>query len=462
MPLQRRDFLKHIMAASVAGSSLGLGGTALSAFGADTSGYKALVCVFLFGGLDNHDFLLPFDASDYQQFAQLRQTLLATQGASRARESLLPLSPVNATPGDSRWALPPEMPLLKGLFDSGEANLVANVGPLIEPVSRQSFLDESVRLPPRLFSHNDQQATWQASAPEGAQFGWGGLFADAVTGSISSSDALAFSTITSAGGGPFLTGRRAFPYQINPGGAAEVFLLEEFNDFPGGVSSALRNHLQGGNYLDSHIIRRDMKSAHGNAFSANDSYNAAKSGAAPLTTAFPETELGSQLRAVAETIAIRDQLGVSRQVFFVGMGGFDTHSAQATALPQLLAQIDGAVGAFNSAMKELAVNEQVTLFSASEFGRTLAVNGDGTDHGWGGHQFVVGGAVNGGQLLGAVPPPVYDHALDSGGGRLIPQYAVEQFAHPLGRWFGLTDDEVQSALPALSNFNDPGWQMFRS
>ncbi|MEL6688045.1 MAG: DUF1501 domain-containing protein, partial [Pseudomonadota bacterium] len=168
---------------------------------------------------------------------------------------------------------------------------------------------------------------------------------------------------------------------------------------------------------------------------------------------FPVTPLGAQLKAVAETINIRDRLFASRQVFFVGLGGFDTHDAQARALPQLLSQIDGALAAFQTAMEALGLSRDVTLFTASDFGRTLSVNGDGTDHGWGGHQIVLGGAVKGGDIYGSLPPPTLGHAADSGGGRLIPSVAVDRYAAELGRWFGLTEAELSSALPGLGNFD---------
>ncbi|MEO0436376.1 MAG: DUF1501 domain-containing protein [Pseudomonadota bacterium] len=462
MPVNRRDFLKQLSAMSLAGTQFGLGGSALSAMAADSSGYKALVCVFLFGGLDNHDFLIPYDQDEYRQFERQRQTLLQIQGQARARESLLPLTPSNAQPGDKVWALPPEMPSLKNMFDAGDASLVANVGPLIEPVTRQGFLDQSVRLPPRLFSHNDQQATWQASAPEGAQFGWGGLFADAVLSESASANALAFSTISSVGGGPFLTGRRAFPYLVSGGRAADIFLLNDLDEEQADFRSLLERHLRGDNFSGSHLIRRDMQNAFRNALETNSAYNAAQSGAPGVSSEFPANELGGQLKGVADAIAIRDRLGVSRQIFFVGMGGFDTHDNQANSLPRLLSNIDGALGAFNNAMREIGMHQNVTLFTASDFGRTLAVNGDGTDHGWGGHHIITGGAVTGSELFGRPTPPVLDHDLDAGGGRIIPAYSVEQFAAPLGSWFGLNSTELNSALPSLRNFDDAALSVFTS
>ena len=452
MSLSRRRFLQHLASAPALASTACLSRTAQAA---DIGGYRALVCLFLFGGMDNNDFLLPVDNA-YGDFARIRQSMLADQGASRAQDALLALDPLSSTIDGSRWALPPEMPQTKALFDAERASIVANVGPLIEPVTRQQFLDETVRLPPRLFSHNDQQATWQASAPEGAQFGWGGLFADAFLGSGASEDALAFTTITSTEVGPFLTGQRAFPYRVNPGGASRIYVLGDTDQVIDGDDSfqqKLLRHLRGGNYAGSHVIRGDMANAFASALDTNARYNVARAESAPLGTSFPEDGLGAQLRAVADTIAIRQQLGVSRQIFFVGIGGFDTHSAQATDLPALLGLIDAAVASFYNATVELGVDREVTLFTASDFGRTLAVNGDGTDHGWGAHHLVVGGGVNGRRLFGTPPPPVLDNPQDAGAGAAIPQFSVEQFAAPMGRWMGLEDSEINTALPAIGNFD---------
>lgn len=460
--MQRRQFLRHLSALPLIGSGASAGCLSTRAQAADASGYRALVCVFLFGGMDNNDVLIPADNA-YSDFERIRQSMLAEQGPARARESLLVLEPRNGTSDGSRWALPPEMPAMKALFDAGSASVIGNIGPLIEPVNRQQFIDQSARLPPRLFSHNDQQATWQASAPEGAQFGWGGLFADSFIGGGASAEARAFTTITATDVGPFLTGRRAFPYRVNEGGASRVYLLNDTTSLVSGddsIEQRLLRHLRGDAYSGRHIIRGDMAQAFASALETNASYNDAFTSSFPIATAFPEDFLGSQLRAVADTIAIRQQLGVSRQVFFVGIGGFDTHSAQAIDLPALLATLDRNINAFFNATVELGVADDVTLFTASDFGRTLAVNGDGTDHGWGGHQFVVGGSVAGGQLLGTPPPPTLDNPMDAGAGASIPQFSVEQLADPLGRWLGLSSEEVSAALPATVNFERDALTIF--
>ncbi|MEM6533687.1 MAG: DUF1501 domain-containing protein [Myxococcota bacterium] len=455
MTLNRRSFLQGVSASGLTAASVAGLGTALSGFSAqaaDTSGYKALVCVFLEGGIDNHDTIIPYDAMSYDKWAGIRSGLLGTYGQQRARESILPLTPQNAGAfGDRSFALPQEMAGLHRLFQAGNAAIVGNVGPLVQPVSRATFQDQTARVPARLFSHNDQQSTWMGGAPEGAQHGWGGLFADAMIDSGANSSP-EFSVITSGGAELFVTGRQAVPYQIDPGGASRIEFVEEFRGSP--FFDRLRSYFRSQYFSGSNLAQRDIAAALQASFDSNEKYNSAAASGITLNASFPAGEVGGQLRAVAQSIAIRDTLTVNRQVFIVGMGGYDTHGNQAGDLPMLQSQLDVAISAFFEAISELGLANDVTLFTASDFGRSLAVNGDGTDHGWGGHQFVVGGAVNGNTIYGTVPPSEFGHELDAGGGRLIPTVSVEQFAAPLGRWFGLNESEVASALPNLSSFAD--------
>ncbi len=455
----RRHFLQGAGATAIGAASLGGVTAALSGFqahAADTSGYKALVCVFLLGGLDCHDTVLPYDQSSYDDYAAIRAPLLdlyAAQpgGSSRDRSRLLPLTPDNAADfGGREFALPEDLSGVHGLFQSGEAAVVGNVGPLIFPLTRAEWEAETVETPKRLFSHNDQQSTWMSSAPEGASFGWGGLFADAAIGGAPGPGA-PFATITTLGNELFLTGNQATPYQVSTDGAAGIDVLNFFQTNQP-TYQALRDHFGAINHSDTNFIENDIAAAIGNSLSTNETYNDAIDNALPLITTFPQTFLGAQLRTIAEAISVRDILNVNRQVFFAAIGGFDTHSAQAEDLPGLQQEIDGAVVAFHQAMQDLGLENDVTLFTASDFGRTLAINGDGTDHGWGAHHLVVGGAVAGRTIYGDIPAPAFDHDYDAGGGRLIPSTSVEQFAEPLGRWFGLNDSEINAALPNLSNF----------
>lgn len=457
--MNRRNFVRALGAGTIAAGALGAAPGVFTSHAADTSGYKALVCVFLFGGLDNNDLIIPFDPSSYDSWRTIRQSFVSRQGQTRDRSALLPLSRVSdPNASGPQFALPPEMPQVKALYDAGNAAVVANVGPLVEPVTRSSFEAGAVRVPPRLFSHNDQQNVWQAGAPEGAQFGWGGLFADAIIASGANGNREQFTTIATDEVGPFLTGRRASPYRVDVGGAAELTVIEDIIGSDTNIASQIRERLGAGGFAQNHIIERDIANKFGSGLDTNDLYGQALSQGSTQFTGFGEGPLAAQLRAVARTIAIRDRLVARRQIFFVGLGGFDTHSAQAVDLPGLLGQLDGAVGSFFNAMNALGLANDVALFTASDFGRTLAVNGDGTDHGWGGHHLVMGGAVKGREIYGEVPPPVLGHSQEVGGGRLIPSLAVDQYAEQLGRWFGLNAEEIGTALPNLGRFTRPDFE----
>lgn len=458
--LSRRNAIRMLGAGAVAGTALAGAPGMFTSHAADTSDYRALVCVFLFGGMDSHDVVIPFEPAEYDSWRSIRRSFVARQGSARDRASLLPLTRAGRPPDEApRHALAPELAGIKRLYDAGDAAVIANVGPLVEPITRQAFEGGVARVPPRLFSHNDQQNIWQAGAPEGAQFGWGGLFADAVLASGGNGNRAQFTTITTEEVGPFLTGRAASPFRIGINGAPQINILEEFADQsdPAFVG-AVRDQLAARSFAGGHVIERDIAAKFASGLDSNDFYGQALASGQPNFAGFGSGPLSAQLRAVANTIAVRGQLSASRQIFFVGLGGFDTHSAQAVDLPALLREIDSGVFAFHSAMVSLGLSQQVTVFTASDFGRTLAVNGDGTDHGWGGHHFVVGGAVQGGEIYGDIPPATIGHAQEVGGGRLIPSLAVDQYAAQLGRWFGLNSSEIASALPNLGRFPPPSWE----
>ncbi|MEM6908375.1 MAG: DUF1501 domain-containing protein [Pseudomonadota bacterium] len=459
LSISRRNAIRLLGASAIAGTAMTSGPGVFTSHAADTSDYRALVCVFLFGGMDSHDVVIPFQQAEYDGWRAIRRSFVARQGASRDRGSLLPLTRASRPPEDPpQHALAPELASIKALYDAGDAAVIANVGPLVEPVTRQAFEAGVAQVPPRLFSHNDQQNIWQAGAPEGAQFGWGGLFADAVLASGGNSSRPQFTTISTEEVGPFLTGRTASPFRIGINGAPQINILEEFADQtdPAFVN-AVRDQLASRSFSGGNAIERDIAAKFAAGLDSNDFYGQALAQGMPSFSGFGAGPLSAQLRAVANTIAVRGQLSASRQIFFVGLGGFDTHSAQASDLPSLLRELDRGVAAFHGAMASLGLAQQVTLFTASDFGRTLAVNGDGTDHGWGGHHFVVGGAVRGGDIYGEVPPATIGHDQEVGGGRLIPSLAVDQYAAQFGRWFGLAPSEIEFALPNLNRFSPPDW-----
>jgi len=464
----RRSFLKGLGgsgAVSFAGGAsllTALGNSA--AYAADTSGYKAMVCLFFFGGQDCHDVVLPYDQPSYDRYGELRTGILnqyenIAGGSTRARDRLLPLNPTNSAQfGTRQFALTEGLAPLKTLFDQGNAAIVGNVGPLIEPVNSTEFDDKSKPLPDRLFSHNDQQSTWISSAPEGEVFGWGGKLLDAANATNANRNDI-FSGISTFGNSVFLSGEQTQQYILNTDGPPQVNGLRNFGS---GILGTAANNPTAIQMLEDHyralgperqiLFERDVANINSRAFSSNELYASALESATPLTTDFPPGFVSAQLRAVANSINISGSLGMKRQVFFVGMGGFDTHDDQARDLTSLQTEYAGAIAAFYQSMVDLGMQNDVVLFTASDFGRALVENGNGTDHGWGSHHFVIGGGVNGNAIYGDIPPYDVDHEYDAGNGRLIPNVSVEQYAATLGTWFGLTDAELESALPVLPNF----------
>ena len=467
MLTSRRGFLKQATALSLGGAAgFAADLNRFNAFAADTSGYKALVCVFLFGGMDGHDVVLPYDTFNYDRYTDIRSALLNDYnnlegGSTRARDRLLPLNLDNSGDFSGRqFALPPELGPIHQLIDRGDGAIVSNVGPLVTPLTREEFRSRSVPRPPRLFSHNDQQSVWMSSQPEGANFGWGGRFADMAIASAGNSDAT-FTAVSASGNTVFLSGEIVGPFEVGSNGPEEIAGLGE-DTFYGSASlpQLFEDHLKSENDALSHLLQRDFVNVVDRSIDANRALRESFSQSPAFSTAFPNSRLGRQLQVVARIISLRQTLGVSRQIFFVSTGGFDTHSNQATSMPRLQTQIAEGMRAFYDATEEMGVSNDVTSFTASDFGRTLTVNRDGTDHGWGGHHFVIGGGVRGNRMLGDFPEPVLGHNLDSNNGRLIPTTSVDQFAATLGSWFGLNDGELGDALPGLSNFSNTNIGLF--
>lgn len=467
MQSSRRQFLRSATALSLGGAAgFAFDLNRFNAFAADTSGYKALVCVFLFGGMDGHDTVIPYDTASYNQYANIRRALFDQYedlegGSTRARDRLLPLNLANASAFPGRqFALPPELGPIHNLIDNGMGAIVSNVGPLVAPVTREEYRNRSAPLPPRLFSHNDQQSVWMSSQPEGASYGWGGRIADMALAANANPDST-FTAVSAAGNTVFLSGEIVGQYQVGRNGPAEITGLGDNQLYGSNALPALfESHLRAEGQTFSNLLRRDFVNVIDRSIDANRTLRDSFEDSAPFTTVFPDSGLGRQLRVVAQIIALRATLGVNRQVFFVSTGGFDTHSNQATSMPNLHTRIAEGMRAFYDATVELGVANDVTSFTSSDFGRTLTVNRDGTDHGWGGHHFAVGGAVNGNRMLGDFPEAAVGHNLDTNNGRLIPTTSVDQFAATLGRWFGLNDTELQDALPGLANFSDTDIGLF--
>lgn len=402
--------------------------------------YRALVCIFLAGGCDGHNVLVPQGAAAYAAYRSARGGLaLPDQSAS--------LLPITTTDGVA-YALNSGLQAVHPLWAQGRLAAIANLGPLLAPTTRAQIQAGTATLPANLYSHSDQMQQTQAGNGSGGGTGWGGRTADALVARNGTSRFPA--AVSMAGGALFANGAQVPSASLVPGFNLDV---SGMSTWPASASTARSQALNEILAVDGGVrliqaanqVRRD-------ALSLGALLRA--SGSGTVNTVFPGTDLGRQLQQVARVIALRGSVGVKRQVFFVQLGGFDTHSGQSWQHWDLLRQLGDAMAAFYSATVELGVSSLVTSFTQSEFGRSLQPSGSGTDHGWGNHHLILGGAVRGGQVYGRFPYPALGGADDAGSrGALIPSTSLEQFGATLARWFGLDAAAVATAFPALAAFS---------
>jgi uncharacterized protein (DUF1501 family) len=430
--ISRRSFLK-------AGAGLG----ALAAFGrpgqafATTAGdYKALVCIYLGGGCDGNNLLIPLDAARYGGYVAARSALAIGQGK---------LAPTSFTHQGLPYAFHYGLPKLLSRYKQGKAAVVLNMGNLLQPLTRNDYVHNLKPAPSNLFSHSDQMVMIQKGVPREDATGWGGRLLDCVSAGNTSLGAI--STWSSA---PFIV-------SLNDAGnavpAGSNLSLAGLNLWPATASMNRRQAIMGLLSWDGgNLLRAAANKAFAEGMQLGNDL-AAASTATPLTTSFPPTKLGTQLKLIASLMQLRSAQGPGRQVFIATLGGFDTHSGQDWQQWNLFLELDAALDAFHTCVQnELHLDNQVTSFSLSEFGRTLQSNGLGSDHAWGNHQSVMGGAVKGG-LYGQFPSFTLGGVDDANSrGVWIPKQSTEQFAATLGRWFGASDDELAWAFPSIEDF----------
>ena len=444
--LARREFMRRSVALAAAGSAmpwaLNLSLVAEAAAATSVSDYKALVCVFLYGGNDCCNTVIPYDQTHYNLYARIRT------GIALDRATLLPLTSTVGLPSGRQMALAPQMPGLQSLFDAGRCAVQLNVGPLVVPTTLAQYNAQSVPLPPKLFSHNDQQSLWQSLSPEGATSGWGGRMGDLF---LSANGTATFTCMSAAGNAVFMSGQQSSQYVVSPTSGAVALNATRSNVYgSAAVSAAMARLAQAPR---THLLEAEHTRVMKRAVEAQGALSAALAAAPALTTPFNTANpLAVQLQFVARTIAARAALGAKRQVFFVSLGGFDLHDFLPDQHPALLTNLSQALKSFHDATVELGVSQQVTTFTASDFGRTLASNGDGSDHGWGSHHFVMGGAIRGGRFYGAAPEVSVTSSDQVGQGRLLPSTSIEQFAVPMATWFGVPASDMTSVFPNAGQF----------
>ena len=438
----RREFLHDSLitaGALSARSALGVLAGSTAAMAAPAADYRALVCIFLAGGNDGFNLLVPTDPARYATYAASRRNL------ALPAEKLLPLG--GLLEPNQNYGLHPATDGLQDLFNSGRLAFVVNAGPLLKPTSKKDYLNE-VMLPPQLYSHNDQSDQWMSSQADAKQrVGWGGLLADKLT-RLNGANPLPLG-VSVAGNNLFQTGLVKVPFIVNTDG---VDRLSVISDDPRDKRSNLFKKILDTAALSGRLLQKEyaktIKSSLDLQNTLNDALRDAIIGPGP----WPNNWLSAQLQMVAKFISLRQTLGMSRQVFFVTLGGWDTHDDQLDRHAELLEQLSSSLASFHAAMDELGVGNAVTSFTLSDFGRTLTSNGDGTDHAWGNIHCVAGGSVAGGKLYGAFPDLTIDGPDDAGYGRLIPTTSVEQYAATLARWFGVSDSVLPDLFPHLSRF----------
>ena len=444
--LDRRTFLKQSALAALGSSSFSALSTQFNLAHAQVGGaadYRALVCVFLYGGNDAFNMLVPRSASDYNVYADARRNL------ATAREDLLALNPANSLPAD--YGLHPELTELKTLFDAGKLTLIGNVGTLIEPTLQSDFVNNRVELPPQLFSHNDQQNFVMSLQATQERQGWASRIADLMMDANANPDLSM--NITLSGSNTLQAGGISAPYALGPEGVNDYWSLQPGNPDAWSVNrnrayDALLSQSQ--THLFASEFARTQRRSIDLGVSLRRALNQTP---APQTTFQSGSRLAGMLRMIAHLISARETLGMRRQIFFVGIGDYDTHGDQVNRYPALMRELNHALSSFYQATVELGVSEQVTTFTASDFGRTLTSNGDGTDHGWGSHQMVMGDSVMGNRIFGTMPELAIGSNDDIGEGRIIPTTSIDQYAATLARWYGLGPSQVAETFPSLANFN---------
>jgi uncharacterized protein (DUF1501 family) len=481
--MDRRSFIKST--AGFAGSAGLLPYARLAHAAGPYDDYKALVCLFMYGGNDSHNTIIPL-GTEYAGYKTARSTLAmsnSTDVAADVATNSIFTRPLNAiapsnTPGRS-FALHTSLKKTAVLFNAGKVAVVSNVGPMVQPITKAQFANGATPVPPQLFSHSDQQAYWQSLNTDLSISGWGGRMADVMAaGSVNGTSPLSIG-ISLAGSAPFLRANQAVPYSLSPSGPIKInsyrswdnwnatrpnpqaifdeqVIIARTNKFEDAYGDVLARSVDTEAYISTRLevvptYRADFPGTAADGTIAD----ATKPGLAPRVGNVTN-QLADQLRMVARMIKARSTMGAKRQIYFVSIGGFDNHGAEYEKHAKLLASIDDAVAAFQAKMEANSDGTNVTLFTASDFGRTLRSNGEGSDHGWGSHHFVVGGAVQGGKFYGTstsvFPEVTMGTITDVGQGRLLPTISSDEYAATLGTWFGLSKSELEGVLPNLSKF----------
>ena len=407
--------------------------------------YKAIVCFLMAGGCDTFNMLVPTGTSDYQEYSDTRSNQAIPVN------DLNPINPTN-TPGKT-FGLHPSLSHMATNFDQGKVAFISNIGTLIEPVTQNSYWNGTAQIPLGLYSHSDQVMHWQTSVPhDRVATGWGGKMADLLNSMPNGpmTNPNISMNISLSGSNVYQTGQSSVEYAIHPVWGA--LGMNGYGDewFSSQLRTEAVDNMVDAMYQD--IFKKTYIKTVKTARDGNIQFQEAMDNATPVQTEFEATYLSDAFKMIANTINIREELGVKRQIFFVEYGGWDNHDELLQAQEELFTEVDDALNSFNLAMEELGLADKVTTFSISEFSRTLASNGNGTDHAWGANMFVMGGAVNGQQIYGQYPQIVLNSNLIIDNSNLIPTTSADEYFAELAMWFDVPTGDLLDIFPNLGNF----------
>ncbi|TAF44368.1 MAG: DUF1501 domain-containing protein [Sphingobacteriales bacterium] len=444
--INRRQFMGQASCAAVGSTSLMsvltnlmFTNAAVAQNASSFNDYKALVCFFLPGGNDSYNMLVP-TGDAYNEYATVRQDLALPQA------SLLPINPINNV-GKS-LGLHPGASGLKELFDDGKLSFISNIGSLVRPTTLSDYQNGN-SLPYGLYSHSDQQEQWQTSIPNSRSgIGWAGRLADQLV--MANKNSPVSMNISISGNNVFQVGNSVVPYTVNSNGAVALNGYDGNDGFNPIRKKAIDSMLA---QEYANVMDRTYSRMKRNSLDAYSIFSQATSSPLPADQ-LGNGELGNSLRQIAKVIAGRNVLGVKRQIFYVQWGGWDFHDGVIDNMAVMIPIISNAMKAFYDLLKAMGVENNVTTFSASEFGRSITSNAKGSDHAWGGHQFVMGGAVNGKRVFGSYPDIYKGNPLDSGDGRglMIPTISVDEHSAELALWMGASKSDLPLILPNIGNF----------
>ncbi|MBC7884515.1 MAG: DUF1501 domain-containing protein [Saprospiraceae bacterium] len=425
--------LRNIGAAADAGQSVNRAGD-----------YKALICLYLGGGADSFNMIVPKSTSEYQSYAESRGNL------ALPFDSLLTINPLNV--GGISYGLHPSLPGIQSLFDQGKICFINNIGTLLNPINKQQFEAGSIPIPLGLFSHSDQANQWHTGVSDHRLIkGWAGRISDLLY-SVNESSKISMN-ISLAGINTFQSSNKNVAYTINNEGATG---LDGYGEMyaAGPARTTAIDKMFGRTYNDP--FRDNYKSIFRGSLDASIHFQTAIDEIPEFNTNFSDTYLSGSFRMIAKIMAAREKLGFTRQIFFIDYGGWDTHDELLGEQNYLFDEVDHAISEFNAVTEELQLTNDVLTFSMSEFGRTLTSNGNGTDHAWGGNVFVMGGTVKGNRMFGQYPELSLGNNLDIGGGVLIPTTPNDLYFAELALWFGVPPSDLTTVLPNLGKFYTPG------